>query len=99
MNNNTHECTYLPKGIFLESSNDKESEFSWLLYIEREASESDLEDSHYLENEGDPIWTTMLEVIFCPYCGEKLPGTEKINKKSYGKFSHIDSSGWSSKVS
>lgn len=99
MNNNAHECKQLPEGVYLESSDDDDQEFSWLLYIEREASETNLEENHYLEKIGDSIWTTMLEVIYCPYCGAKLPGTEKINIKSYGKFSHIDSTSWTSKIS
>lgn len=49
-------------------------------------------------DEGDDIWSIMLEITHCPYCGEKLPGLEKIDNISYGKFSHIDSSGWSSKM-
>ncbi|MBF0266089.1 MAG: hypothetical protein HQL46_12525 [Gammaproteobacteria bacterium] len=97
---NTHECENLPpQGIYIECSDCKaEKKIIWNLYIQREATESDLEENHYLETEGEAIWTTILEITHCPYCGIHLPGLDNIDKKSYGKFTHIDSSGWSSKT-
>ncbi len=96
-NSNVHECVQLPdKGVYIAFSDDGEA--AWKLYIQREATESDLEENHYLETEGDVIWTTMLEITHCPYCGIQLPGLENIDKEVYGKFQHIDSSGWSSKI-
>ena len=97
---NTHECEYLPQqGIYIEySEHENEEGHVWNLYIQREASESDLEENHYLETVGDTIWSTSLEITHCPYCGIHLPGLSKVDKKSYGKYTHIDSSGWSSKT-
>jgi len=92
-----HECEHLPdKGVYIEFSDDGET--TWKLYIQREATESDLEENHYLDMVGESIWTTMLEITHCPYCGIQLSGLKNINKGSYGKFQHIYSSGWSSKI-
>ena len=95
-----HECEHLPKsGVYIDFTDDvdNEEEHAWYLNIHREAEESDVMENHYLD-EGDDIWSTMLEITHCPFCGEKLPDLDKVDKKSYGKFSHIDSSGWSSKM-
>jgi len=95
-NFNEHICEHLPdSGVYIEFSGD---EPAWKLYIQREATESDLEENHYLETEGEAIWVTMLEITHCPFCGIQLPGLENIDEKSYGKFQHIDSTGWSSKI-
>ncbi len=92
-----HECAHFPdKGVYIYFSDNGKP--AWKLHIQREATESDLEENHYLESEGEAIWTTMLEIIHCPYCGIQLPGLEKIDEESYGKFQHIDSSAWSSKI-
>ena len=94
-NFNEHICEHLPdNGVYIEFSDD---EIAWKLYIQREATESDLEENHYLETEGEVMWTTMLENTHCPFCGIQLPGLENVDIETYGKFQHIDSSGWSSK--
>ena len=98
MNNDftVHECEHLPdKGIYIQFSDD---ETAWNLHIQREATELDLEENHYLDMVGEHIWTTMLEITHCPYCGIQLPGLKNISKGSYGEFQHIDSSGWLSKI-
>ena len=33
------------------------------------------------------MWTTMLEIIHCPYCGIQLPGLEMLTKKLMVNFS------------
>ncbi len=68
---------------------------SWQLSIEREATETDLENNHYLEEIGDTLWMTSLEVTHCPYCGEKLPEPNLTQPADFGRFAHLDYSGWS----
>jgi hypothetical protein len=58
------------------------------------STESNLEENHHLENVGDIIWLTSLNVLCCPYCGEQLPGLESADKTSYGYFQHNDFSRW-----
>lgn len=97
-NYNKHECKSLPsKGIYIDSSGNKNK--TWFLIIQREAMEEDLEENHYLEEVGEIIWRTELEITHCPYCGEKLLELNKTEIAKYGNFRHIDSTGWSSKVS
>ena len=92
----THQCDDLPKnGVYITFA-DEES--VWTLTIQKEATESDLEENHYLDIIGDIIWATELEIKCCPFCGEKLPGLENGKNEAYGKFRHIDSSGWTSKI-
>ncbi len=92
-----HKCKHIPKkGVYIECTFD---EFpSCKLYIKREADESDLEENGYLENIGEVIWVTEIEIVYCPYCGTQLIDPKRIEKDQYGSYQHIDSSGWSSKV-
>ena len=46
----------------------------WVLRIYREATESDLEQNHYLEEVGQILWNTVLAIRHCPFCGEQLSG-------------------------
>lgn len=64
----------------------------WNLNITRESTKEDLEKNHYLEDVGEIIWETILEISHCPYCGESLGGICE------GKFVHRDCSGWSMEV-
>ncbi|ASJ72828.1 hypothetical protein [Granulosicoccus antarcticus] len=45
----------------------------WVMTISREATESDLEENHKLEEVGESIWMVAAEITHCPYCGEHLP--------------------------
>jgi len=93
----THQCKLLPDtGVYVSTAKNDNS--TWILTIQREATEDDLEENHYLDDIGDIIWTTELEIICCPFCGEKLPDLEIKESESYGNFRHIDSRGWSSEV-
>jgi hypothetical protein len=86
-----HECAFLPpQGVYIVSFSKKNP--AWILTIQKEATEKDLEENHYLENIGDIIWQTELEITHCPYCGERLFGCDPKETKKYGKFRHIDSS-------
>ena len=93
-----HECDFLPAGgisiLFSDSIIDSDKAV-WSLLIEREATEEELEDNHYLENVGDTIWQTVLEIYNCPFCGQTLSSERA--KNAAGNFAHIDSSGWDSK--
>ena len=69
---NEHTCNSLPKsGVYLHFDDEVPA---WTLNIQKEATESDLEENHYLETEGEAIWVTMLEITHCPFCGIQLPG-------------------------
>ncbi|MBT6457171.1 MAG: hypothetical protein HOK37_16715, partial [Gammaproteobacteria bacterium] len=53
-----HTCHALPKsGVYLHFDDEVPA---WTLNIQKEASESDLEENHHLENVGDIIWLTSL---------------------------------------
>ena len=90
-----HQCNQMPDGIHVQKSiNFGNQESTWQLVVERSATESDLEENHYLEQVGDTIWSVSVEVNFCPYCGATLNNAKSIE----GKFSLVDSRGWSSEV-
>ena len=93
-----HECPSLPReGIsiyFDPSSTLLRSEPTWRLDIQREATEADLEENLYLEEIGEIIWTTSLEISHCPYCGTRLPLPDCEIPNDFGQFTHCDMSGW-----
>jgi hypothetical protein len=87
-----HICNFQNDGIRIENSRSHfHEEFTWQLVISREATESDLENNHHLENVGDEIWSAVVEINNCPFCGKNLR-EEKINN---GEFSLFDSTGFS----
>ncbi|MBT6702453.1 MAG: hypothetical protein HOB14_12380 [Gammaproteobacteria bacterium] len=89
---NEHKCNSLPNsGVYLHFDDEVPA---WTLNIQKEATESDLEENHHLENIGDIIWLTSLNILFCPYCGEQLPGLVSIDKSNYGYFQHNNFSRW-----
>jgi hypothetical protein len=86
-----HECRHQSTGVRVEYSRDYfYKEFTWQLIISREATDEDLENNHYLENVGDEMWSTVIEVNNCPFCGKKL----RKNALSSIEFAHFDSMGW-----
>lgn len=88
-----HVCKLMPKhGISLESI--KSDYFAWHLRIQAEATANDLEQNGYLEYEGQPIWVTEVEVRYCPYCGNQLPGIDQNYSGEYGHYWHTDLSKW-----
>ena len=90
-----HECNQIHDGIHVQKSiNFGNQESAWQLVVERNATESDVEENHYLEQVGDTIWSMSVEINFCPYCGATLNET----KSTESKFSLVDSRGWSSEV-
>jgi hypothetical protein len=97
----THQCPNLPpEGVFIyldTHSTLLRRASTWRLDIQREATEADLEDNHYLEEVGDTLWTTALEIRHCPYCGQQLTDPGEEVPAGFGRFVHIDSSGWHSR--
>ena len=59
-----HQCDHIPKdGIIIVYSNQfgpERDEPVWHLVIQREATEADLDENHYLEVVGETIWSTQL---------------------------------------
>lgn len=66
MIHNCSSCCTLAETWFEEDGSDV------YLNLNRVATEEDLESDHYLEYEGQTIETVKLQVVFCPYCGQKL---------------------------
>lgn len=91
-----HECESLPGGVRIVFSMDhvERKAMVWRMFIRREAKIEDLEDNHYLEEEGETIWETSIEIVFCPFCGEQLFDLKASPFKNFGKFEHSDYSGW-----
>lgn len=70
----------------------------WCLLIERVAKEGDLQENQYLEDVGDTLWVTAVEIKCCPYCGAGLTDARSVmSSEDFGYFIHIDSSGWLSR--
>lgn len=87
-----HICKSQPNGVSIEYCGDYfQDDFSWHLVIAREADETDLVNNHYLENIGDELWSVMLEINCCPYCGKSLEST----KGNGGRFALFNSIGGS----
>ena len=87
-----HECLYQQEGARIEKSRMYFHEkCTWQLVLEREATEEDLEETGYLENVGDSIWSVVAEINHCPYCGVQLNTTKDENKE----FCLFDSTDWS----
>lgn len=90
-----HKCERLPEGgVSVQRAYElvRQDSWSWCLTISREATEEDLQSNHYLEQVGETIWDTIVEITHCPYCGESLPGAEIQNGKV--EFMHLDCSGY-----
>ena len=87
-----HDCLQQRPGVRIERSRSYfHSDFTWQLVITREATEEDLQNNNHLENVGDEIWSTVVEINNCPFCGEEL----RKEDLSTMEYAHFDSSGWS----
>ena len=42
------------------------------VFVTHEADEEALEHNYKLECLGDIVWQTQVEILCCPYCGERL---------------------------
>ncbi|MBU0992385.1 MAG: hypothetical protein KJ737_07810 [Proteobacteria bacterium] len=92
-----HTCSNLPKeGVRIVYDNHyaEREEYVWCLIIQRNATEDHLNENHYLEEVGETVWYTQLEITHCPYCGEKLFDPSEHYLEDYGQFMHIDATGW-----
>ena len=67
-----HKCDLQPDDIMIAFTNMEFGEYKWSMSICRTATQQDLEENHYFEEEGDIIWQTVVEILACPYCGEIL---------------------------
>jgi len=93
MRERTHQCTSQPGSVRIEKDGGyfKKVE-NWVLVVSRSAAEEDLEENHYLEEVGEEMWSTVVEISHCPYCGRflgKIQGQEV-------EIAHFDHSGWNS---
>ncbi|MDQ8194063.1 hypothetical protein QEH59_06485 [Coraliomargarita sp. SDUM461004] len=97
----THQCPNFPAqgvSLYLDDCSTLLREFpTWHLEIQREATQADLEANHHLEEVGEALWTTMLEVSHCPYCGLELPQHWEQRPEDLGRLMHFDQSGWHSR--
>jgi len=95
-----HACSRLPEhGVSIRRAYDLPEGVApgWVLEIYREATDEDLEEYHHLEQAGDLIWSTCLEIRHCPFCGEQLLHAEWQSPPSAPK--HYDYSSWRMKKS
>jgi len=94
MKERAHRCSCQTPGIRIERDGSYfGNDDVWVLVVAREATDEDLEEDHYLEGIGEELWSTVVEIAHCPYCGEKLGevGSEEV------EFAHFDSSDWNTK--
>ncbi|MBE8168075.1 MAG: hypothetical protein HAW66_06890 [Shewanella sp.] len=89
-----HQCEFMPsESCQIEGFQPQtDSEIDWKLVIYREATEEDLEESNYLEEEGDLLWQATLKLTFCPYCGKQL--ANMLQSTKYPEFSYEDFRSW-----
>lgn len=91
-----HECNQLPQGIRVERDNGYlGSSDGWVLVVSREATEEDLEENHYLEAVGENIWTTAVQIAYCPFCGGRLGPLNEVEDA----FVHFDFCQWEASAS
>jgi len=86
-----HECDHIPNGIIIVYSNQFGPERDkpvWHLVIQRKATEADLDENYYLEEVGETIWSTEVEITHCPYRGQKLfdPAENGIDHYAMGSY-------------
>jgi len=73
-------------GYFRKSEN-------WVLVVSRSATEEDLEENHYLEEVGEEIWSTVVEISHCPYCGKSLGAI----RSREAEIAHFDFNNWNAR--
>jgi len=95
-----HQCNKMPKNgveVNYSSENVFRKTGTWLLVVRREATLADLEMSHILVEEGEPIWETVIEITHCPFCGIYLLEADHPKYDDVGYFLHSDYSEWGTK--
>ena len=96
-----HKCRALPGnglGVYRAEHFLNGESWEWCLVVQRLATESDLEENHYLENIGDTMWTTAVGISYCPFCGDLLPDAKHSMSSIGPEYQHVDYSGWTAKV-
>jgi len=68
------------------------------MVISRKATLEDLEKYPNLNEEGETVWETLLEITHCPYCGIYLPEADHPKYQDCGLFVHNDQSEWKYKI-
>ncbi len=97
-----HRCDRLPpEGVLVVSADQylDGDDWPWCLMVQREATDRDLEEHHYLETVGETIWYTVVGIAHCPYCGTRLPGDDAAPAVRDAEYRHVDSGGWKSAIS
>jgi hypothetical protein len=75
LSNLIHHCDEMPRaGVSICRGADffDSDDLGWCLLVERLATEDDLHANPHLEEVGDTLWTTAVEIKCCPYCGIEL---------------------------
>jgi hypothetical protein len=86
-----HECKYQGNGVRVERCSEYfQGKDTWRLVISRSATEHDLENNRYLEEIGQELWCTLVEINHCPFCGTSLREEKIVDVE----FVHCDSRGW-----
>jgi len=88
-----HKCNKIPQDdirIVYSNHYGQRNEHVWCLVVERTATEEDLDENHYLEEIGQILWSTQIEIRHCPYCGKELFDPEINKMEDYGQFLHIN---------
>lgn len=68
----THQCKSMEHGeVWISEDNDE-----WHLNINRVATEQDLDENHHLEEVGQTVDNVVLNILYCPYCGEHLDASK-----------------------
>ena len=92
---NIHQCdALLTKGVSISHTVYFRETPTWCIEIYREATEEDLENNHYLEEVGESLWQTVVEIRFCPYCGASLYDPDAEPENNTIEFMHLDQTGW-----
>ena len=76
LQNLVHDCDQIPRAgvsILSGAAYFEIENLGWCLFVERLATEDDLEKNHHLEEIGGTIRTTAIEIRYCPYCGVEHP--------------------------
>lgn len=95
-----HECSNIPEDVsillsreFLPSGKKK-----WSLNISRTATAEDLEQNNYFEEEGETVWEASVEILYCPYCGERLAKEAVEADEDYGERRNVSHAKWNIEV-
>ena len=96
-----HTCTAQPGngiGVYRAEHFLNGENWEWCLVVQRLATESDLEENHYLENIGDTIRATAVGISHCPFCGYLLPDAKQSMSPPGAEYQHVDYGGWTARV-